>query len=47
MPRDYDAILLDLDGTLLTPDETIHPETRAALREAEEAGEGGEPNEEA
>ncbi|MGK0484346.1 MAG: Cof subfamily protein (haloacid dehalogenase superfamily), partial [Planctomycetota bacterium] len=38
MPRDYDAILLDLDGTLLTPDETIHPETRAALKEAEEAG---------
>lgn len=38
MARDYDAILLDLDGTLLTPDETIHPETRSALREAEEAG---------
>ncbi len=38
MARDYDAILLDLDGTLLTPDETIHPDTRAALKAAEEAG---------
>lgn len=38
MARDYDAILLDLDGTLLTPDETIHPETRAALKEAQDAG---------
>ncbi|QDV07899.1 Pyridoxal phosphate phosphatase YbhA [Planctomycetes bacterium Poly30] len=38
MARDYDAILLDLDGTLLTPEETIHPETRAALKEAEAAG---------
>ena len=38
MARDYDAILLDLDGTILTPDETIHPETRAALKEAQDAG---------
>jgi Cof subfamily protein (haloacid dehalogenase superfamily) len=38
MPRDYDAILLDLDGTLLRSDETLHPESRAALTEAQAAG---------
>ncbi len=29
--RPYDALLLDLDGTLMTSEETIHPRTRAAL----------------
>lgn len=38
MARDYDAILLDLDGTLLRPDETLHPETKAALAEAQDEG---------
>ncbi len=38
MPRDYDALLLDLDGTLLTPDESIHPRTREAILEAERQG---------
>ena len=38
MARDYDAILLDLDGTLLRSDETLHPESRVALMEAQEAG---------
>ncbi len=38
MARDFDAILLDLDGTLLRSDETLHPESRAALQEAQEAG---------
>lgn len=35
---DYDAILLDLDGTLLGPDETIHPRTLEAMAAAREAG---------
>ena len=38
MTRSYDALLLDLDGTLLADDDTIHPETLAALRAAHEAG---------
>ena len=36
--RSYDALLLDLDGTLLTSEERIHPGTRAALDAAREAG---------
>ncbi|MEM6674118.1 MAG: HAD family hydrolase, partial [Planctomycetota bacterium] len=38
MTRAYDALLLDLDGTLLTPDETIHPRTHAAILEAARQG---------
>ena len=38
MSREYDALLLDLDGTLLTPDESIHPRTREAILEAERQG---------
>lgn len=38
MARDHDALLLDLDGTLLQSDETVHPATRLALQEAVEAG---------
>ncbi|MEM9382786.1 MAG: HAD family hydrolase [Planctomycetota bacterium] len=38
MDRAYDALLLDLDGTLLTPDETVHPRTREAILEAERSG---------
>ena len=38
MPRSYDALLLDLDGTLLNSEDRIHPATRAALREAERRG---------
>lgn len=38
MSRDYDALLLDLDGTLLTPDESVHPRTREAILEAERQG---------
>lgn len=37
-PRAYDAILLDLDGTLVADDGSIHPETRRRLHEAAEAG---------
>jgi Cof subfamily protein (haloacid dehalogenase superfamily) len=36
--RDYDAILLDLDGTLLDEGDRIHPRTLAALRAASAAG---------
>ena len=36
--RPYDAILLDLDGTLVADDGTIHPTTRARLHAAAEAG---------
>lgn len=38
MTRAYDALLLDLDGTLLTPDETVHPRTLEAILEAERQG---------
>lgn len=38
MSGSYDAILLDLDGTLLGPDEAVHPTNLAALRRAQEAG---------
>lgn len=34
MSRAFDAILLDLDGTLLTDEGRIHPATRAALHAA-------------
>lgn len=36
--RDYDALILDLDGTLVNGEDEIHPETDAALREALDAG---------
>lgn len=36
--RAYDALLLDLDGTLLDSDERISRETHSALRAAREAG---------
>ena len=36
--RAYDAILLDLDGTLVDDTNRIHPETRTALRAAHERG---------
>jgi hydroxymethylpyrimidine pyrophosphatase-like HAD family hydrolase len=36
--RAYDAILLDLDGTLVDAKDRIHPRTRAALRAAHERG---------
>ena len=38
MTRAYDALLLDLDGTLLTPDEVVHPRTRESILEAESQG---------
>ena len=38
MLRSYDGLLLDLDGTLVADDETIHPRPLSALRRAEEAG---------
>lgn len=38
MAGEFDAILLDLDGTLLTPEEEIHPRTIEVLRAAEDAG---------
>lgn len=38
MSGPYDAILLDLDGTLLDPTEAVHPRTMGALRAAREAG---------
>ena len=38
MERPYDAILLDLDGTLLGPDERISDRNREALSAAREAG---------
>lgn len=38
MTGEYDAILLDLDGTLLSPEETVSPRTIDALRAAEDAG---------
>lgn len=38
MGRAYDALLLDLDGTLLDGDERIPPRTHAALRAARETG---------
>ena len=36
--RAYDALLLDLDGTLVTSQETIHPHTRRALDEVRARG---------
>lgn len=36
--REHDAILLDLDGTLVADDGTIHPDTRRALHAAAERG---------
>ncbi|MBI5432396.1 MAG: HAD family phosphatase [Planctomycetes bacterium] len=36
--RAYDAILLDLDGTLVDEHDRIHPRTLAALREAHRRG---------
>ena len=36
--REYDALLLDLDGTLLTSEERVHPETAGALDQARAAG---------
>jgi 5-amino-6-(5-phospho-D-ribitylamino)uracil phosphatase len=36
--RDYDAIVLDLDGTLVADDGHVRPGVRAALRRAMEAG---------
>jgi Cof subfamily protein (haloacid dehalogenase superfamily) len=36
--RDYDAILLDLDGTLLDSNDEIHARTRSALDQARERG---------
>ncbi|HTW82793.1 MAG TPA: Cof-type HAD-IIB family hydrolase [Candidatus Sulfotelmatobacter sp.] len=38
MPTAIDLIALDLDGTLLAPDETISPRNRAAIGEALAAG---------
>jgi Cof subfamily protein (haloacid dehalogenase superfamily) len=38
MVRKYDALLLDLDGTLVDDDDRIHPRTLAALRKASEVG---------
>lgn len=38
MPSSYDAIVLDLDGTLLAPDESIHPRVIDAVHAAEAAG---------
>ncbi|MEL6907026.1 MAG: HAD family hydrolase [Planctomycetota bacterium] len=38
MARNYDAILLDLDGTLLGPDDRVSDRTLAALHAAREAG---------
>lgn len=32
--RDYDALVLDLDGTLLDDSSRVHPRTHAALKEA-------------
>jgi Cof subfamily protein (haloacid dehalogenase superfamily) len=37
-PRLYDALLLDVDGTLLDLNEQVHPRTRAALERARAAG---------
>ncbi|MBL8860305.1 MAG: HAD family phosphatase [Planctomycetes bacterium] len=36
--RKYDAILIDLDGTLLNEASEIHPRTKSALRAAEASG---------
>jgi 5-amino-6-(5-phospho-D-ribitylamino)uracil phosphatase len=36
--RDYDAILLDLDGTLVDDEDRIHPRTLSALRASAERG---------
>lgn len=36
--RPFDALLLDLDGTLMTSDESIHPRTRAALDAVRDKG---------
>jgi hypothetical protein len=36
--RAYDAILLDLDGTLVDDEDRIHPRTLEALREADRRG---------
>ncbi len=38
MPTSIDLIALDLDGTLLSPDETISPGNRTAIAEALKAG---------
>jgi Cof subfamily protein (haloacid dehalogenase superfamily) len=37
-PRNYDALVLDVDGTLLDDQERIHPRTRAALDRARAEG---------
>ncbi len=38
MARNFDALLLDLDGTLVADDDTIHPRTLRALRAASASG---------
>jgi HAD superfamily hydrolase (TIGR01484 family) len=38
MPRPYDALVLDLDGTLLDEQSSVHPENRAAIRAAVDRG---------
>ncbi len=38
MSTDYRAIVLDLDGTLVADDGTIHPRTRSALQRIHERG---------
>lgn len=38
MTRRYDALLLDLDGTLVADDDSIHPHTLSALRRASSDG---------
>jgi Cof subfamily protein (haloacid dehalogenase superfamily) len=37
-PRPYDALVLDVDGTLLDDSDRVHPRTRAALDGARAAG---------
>ena len=37
-PRSYDALILDVDGTLLDEHDRVHPRTKAALERAREAG---------
>lgn len=37
-PRSYDALILDVDGTLLDEHDHVHPRTKAALERAREAG---------
>lgn len=38
MTRDYDALLIDVDGTLLTDEGQIHPKTLEALRRIHSSG---------